>query len=59
MALVAVPFFMIVMYGVLMKICRGTTDVFVGIMPCIGDDEYVSQGVKHSRRALQAIGARF
>ena len=44
------------MYAVVLRICRGTNDVFVQVMSCIGDDKPVCQNAKHSRRALQAIG---
>lgn len=47
----------IVMYAEVMRIGRGTTEVFLPIMPWTQDDNYVSQDAKHSRHACEAIGA--
>ena len=58
MAVAAVPFFMIVMYGVLIRICSGTIEISLLNVYWMKDDEGVSDEAKHSRHARQAIVAR-
>ena len=49
---------MIVVFGVLMRICSGTIEVPLLIMLWMKDNEDVSDEAKHSRHARQAIVAR-